>query len=115
MALLHAPVQRRDTAVASRLIKYRVALGGSGKCFRVAVLFHLKGIEPGAQHEHELVAQNLTGGAQFAPIAMAFPQQPRLAVGTAIAEARKHQRDHGKPIKVPTAAFSSARPPIVIW
>ena len=31
---------------------------------------------------------------------MAFAQEPRLAVGAAVAEGRKHQRDRGQPIEI---------------
>src|ERR1700722_7575281 len=60
MALLHAPVQCRDAAVAGRLVEHRIALGRERKGFRVAGLFHFKGVKAGAQHEQELVTQYLT-------------------------------------------------------
>ena len=65
-----------------------------------AFLFHFERIESGAQHEYELVAQHLAGGAQFAAKTVAFPQQPRLAVGAAVAEGRKHQGDHREPVEI---------------
>src|SRR5260221_9960549 len=66
MTGLHPPMQRGDAAVAGRLVEHRVTLGGGGKRLRVAVFLHLERIEASAQHENELVAQHLTGGAQFA-------------------------------------------------
>src|ERR1019366_4529819 len=60
MAQLHPPVQRSDTAIAGRLVEHRVTLCGVGKRLRVALLIHF---ESGAQHEYELVAQHLAGGA----------------------------------------------------
>src|SRR5450755_3191857 len=100
MAELHAPMQCRETAVAGRLIEYRIALDRLGKGFGVALLLHLERIETGAQHEHELVAQHLPGGAKFAAIPEALAQQPRLAIGAPVAERRKHQRDRGEPIEI---------------
>src|ERR1700682_1743239 len=85
MTQLHPPVQRGNAAIAGRLIKHRIALYRGGERFRVAVLLDLERVEAGAQHEYELVAQHLTGGAQLAFEAMALPQQPRLAVGPAVA------------------------------
>src|ERR1700736_6355079 len=93
MTQLHPPVQRRDPAIAGRLVEHRIALHGGGEGFRIAILLDLEGVETGAQHEYELVAQHLTGGAQLAFEAMTLPQQPRLAVGTAVAEGRKYQRN----------------------
>ena len=58
-----------SAAVAGRLVEHRIALGGRGKGLGVAGLLHFKSVEAGAQHEHELVAQHLSGGAQFAAIA----------------------------------------------
>jgi hypothetical protein len=66
MTQLHPPVQRGDAAIAGRLVEHRVALGPCGERLRVAFLLHLEGVEAGAQHEHELVAQHLAGGAQLA-------------------------------------------------
>ena len=59
-------LQRGDAAVAGRLVEHRVALHGRGERIGVGVLLHLEGVEAGARHEHELVAQHLAGGAQFA-------------------------------------------------
>src|SRR3982074_625099 len=100
MTQLHPPVQRGDAAITGRLIKHRITLYRSGKRFRVAFLLHFERIEAGAQHEYKLIAQHLTGGAQLALETMTFPQQPRLTVGTAIAESRKYQGDHGKPVEM---------------
>src|SRR3954453_9241183 len=72
MAQLHAPMQRGDAAVAGRLIKHRIAFCGRGERLRIAFLLYLEGVEAGAQHEHELVAQHLAGGAQLAFVAMAL-------------------------------------------
>src|SRR5712675_2519533 len=93
MAQLHPPMQRGEAAIAGRLIEYRITLYRRGKRLRVVFLFHFECIEAGAQHEHELVAQHLAGGAQFPPIEMAFPQQTRLAVSASVAKGRKHQSD----------------------
>src|ERR1700681_2679110 len=100
VAQLHPPVQCGDAAVAGRLIKHRIALYRGGKGFRVAFLLDLEGVEAGAQHVYELVAQHLTGGAQLALEAMALPQQPRLAVGTAVAAGRKYQRHRREPAEI---------------
>src|SRR5262249_8568206 len=78
---------RGRAAVAGGLIKHAVAPRGLGKSRRVGVLRHLEGVEAGAQHEQELVAQHLAGGAQFAAEAVAFADQPRLAEGAAVLEA----------------------------
>src|SRR5580692_3619227 len=72
MALLHAPVKRGDAAIAGRLVEYRIAFGGRRKRFRVAFLLYLESVKAGAQHEHELVAQHLAGGAQLTPVRIAF-------------------------------------------
>src|SRR6478752_867885 len=69
---LHAPMQRGDAAIAGRLVEHRVTLHGRGESLGVGVLFHLESVEAGARHEHELVAQHLAGGAQFAIIAVTF-------------------------------------------
>src|SRR5579872_3895120 len=91
MALLHPPVKGRQAAIARRLIEYGIAPRGDRKSIRIALLLRLKSIEAGPQHEHELVAQHLPGGAQLTVITKAFAQQPRLAVGAPVAEGRKHQ------------------------
>src|SRR3954451_22337424 len=100
MTQLHPPVQRGEAAIAGRLIEYRITLYRRGKRLRVVFLFHFECIEAGAQHEHELIAQHLAGGAQLPLETMPFPQQPRLAVSAAVAEGRKHQRDHRKPVEI---------------
>ena len=51
----------------------------------VGLLGHLEGVEAGAVQEQELVAQHLAGGAQLAAKAVALAQEPRLAVGAAVA------------------------------
>src|SRR4051812_6653006 len=99
MTQLHPPMQRSDTAIAGRLVKHRIALCRTGKRLGVTVLFDLERVEAGAQHEHELVAQHLTGGAQFTFITVTFAQQPRLAIGAAIAERGKYQRHRGYAIE----------------
>src|SRR3984957_20196535 len=100
MTLLHSPVKRGDPAIAGRLIEHRIALGGERESLRVAFLFDFESVKARAQHEQELIAQHLSGGAQFAGIAMPLAQQPGLAVGAAVAKARKHQRDRRKPIEI---------------
>src|SRR5712671_2575104 len=100
MAQLHPPVKCGDPAIAGRLVEHRIALHRGGEGFRVALLLDLEGVEAGAQHEYELVAQHLTGGAQLAFESMALPQQPRLAVGTAVAEGRKYQRNRREPAEM---------------
>src|SRR6202011_869154 len=77
MTQLHPPVQRGDAAVAGRLVEHRVTFRRVGKSFGVAVLLDLECAESGPQHEHELVAQYLAGGAQLAAITVTFAQQPR--------------------------------------
>src|SRR6266851_122228 len=73
MAQQHPPVQRRDAAIAGRLVEHRIALYRVGKRLRVALLFHLERVESGAKHEKELVAQHLAGRTQFAAKTMTFP------------------------------------------
>src|SRR5438132_14224242 len=70
MTQLHAPMQRREAAIAGRLVEHRITFCRTGKRFGIAVLLDFEGVEAGAQHEHELVAQHLPGGAQFAVIAV---------------------------------------------
>src|SRR5487761_1377502 len=59
----------------------------------------LERIEAAARHEQELVAQYVTGGAQFAPEAETTAEQPRLGIGPAVDEAREIQCDQRKAIK----------------
>src|ERR1700733_14103982 len=70
MALLHPPVKRGDPAIAGRLIEHRITLGGECESLRVAFLLDFESVKSRAQHEQELIAQHLPGGAQFAGIAM---------------------------------------------
>src|SRR5579863_4962010 len=100
MTLLHSPVKRGDPAIAGRLIEYRIAPGGECESLRVAFLLDFESVKARAQHKQELVAQHLSGGAQFAGIAVPLAQEPRLAVGPAVAKARKHQRDRRKPVEI---------------
>src|ERR1700747_3698092 len=100
MTQLHPPIERGDAAVAGRLVEYRIALHGGGERFRVAFLLHLKRVEAGALHEDELVTQHLAGGTELAVIAVALAQQPRLAVGAAVAKARKYQRNPRQPVEI---------------
>lgn len=86
MTQLHPPIERGDASIAGRLVEHRIAPGGSGKRRCVAILGDLKSVEAGAQHEHELVAQDLTSGAEFAFEVMTLAQQSRLAIGAAVAE-----------------------------
>src|SRR5579883_3446504 len=99
MTLLHPPVKGRQATITGRLIEHGIASRRDREGIRVALLLRFKRIEAGAQHEHELIAQYLTGGAQLAVITKAFAQQPRLAVGAAVAEGRKNQRDDRKAIE----------------
>src|SRR5712671_8080639 len=108
MAQLHPPVQRGEAAIASRLIEYRITLYRGSKRFRVAFLLHFERVEAGAQHEHELIAQHLAGGTQLALETLTLPQQPRLAVSAAVAEGRKHQGDHRKPVEIRDKVFDIA-------
>src|SRR5664279_1513053 len=110
VAQLHAPVKCGKAAIAGRLVEHRVALGGVGKRLRVAFLFHFERVESGAQHEYELVAQHLSGGAQFAAKTIAFPQQPRLAVGAAAAgtlwfsrRIARHRTGVARPVRIHAA------------
>src|SRR4051794_480152 len=86
MTQLHPPIERGDAAIAGGLVEHRIALGGRGERLGVAFFLHLKGVEAGAEHEHELVAQPLAGSTQLAFIPVALAQQTRLAVGAAVAE-----------------------------
>src|SRR5689334_12466897 len=99
MALLHPPVKRSEAAIAGRLIEHRVALGGRRNRLRIALLLGLERVASGTKHEYELVTQDLPGGAQLTVIAMTLAQQPPLAIATAVAEGRKHQRDHRQPVE----------------
>ena len=74
MTQLHPPVQCCDAAIAGRLVEHRIALHGLREGFRIALLPDVERIETGAQHEHELVAQHLPDGAQFAAIVEALKQ-----------------------------------------
>src|SRR5580692_4604467 len=99
VALLHPLMQRGNPSIAGRLIEYRVAFGAEREGFGVAFLPGFERIEAGAQHEQELIAQHLSGGAQFTLVAMALAQKPRLAIGAAVTEAWKYQRNHRKPVE----------------
>src|ERR1700689_890061 len=57
---------------------------------------HFETVETGTEHEQELVAQHLAGGAQRALVAQPRAQQPRLGIGPSVIEARKFQRDQGE-------------------
>src|SRR5215469_1563777 len=59
----------------------------------------------------KLVAQHVAGGAQRAAKAIGFAQQPRLAIGTAVAEFRKLQR-HQSEMAQPGRQFGNAA---VVW
>src|SRR5215212_1202836 len=96
MTQLHPPIERRDAAISGRLVEHRVTLHGLGEGVGVGLLLHLEGVETGARHEYELVAQHLAGGAQLAVIAMPLAQQARLAVGAAVTEGREYQRDRSE-------------------
>ena len=48
----------------------------------------------------ELVAQHIADGADFALVAMALAQEPRIGIGTAIAIDRKFERDHRKLVEI---------------
>src|SRR5690349_518171 len=100
MAQLAAPVQRREMAVAGRLIKHGIAPRRFAECFRIGLLLDVESVEAGAQHEDELVAQHLTGGAQLAVKAVTLAQQASLRIGAAIAERREYQRDQRETIEI---------------
>jgi hypothetical protein len=93
-------LRNRQAAVPGRLIEDRVARDLARERRHIGVLLHLEGIEAGAQQEHELVAQHVAGGAELATIAVMLAQQPRLAVGAAVPELRKLQRDQGQPVEI---------------
>src|SRR5258708_27931030 len=57
---LHPPVQRRDAAIAGRLIEHRVTLCGSCKRLRVAFLLDLERLEPTSPHHHPSIALHYT-------------------------------------------------------
>src|SRR6202047_5630765 len=77
---------RGRAAVAGRLIEHAVAVRGLGARRRVGVLGHFEGVEAGAQHEQELIAQHLAGGAQLATKTVALADQPRLAERATVLE-----------------------------
>jgi len=56
--------------------------------------------EARAEQKHELVAQHLPGRAKLAAKAIPLAQQPSLAVGPAVLEVRKRQRDQFKAIDI---------------
>src|SRR5580704_354012 len=95
---LEAPAERRKPAVGARLIEDREARGSLDEHRGVGRLFHLEGVEARAQQELKLIAQHFAGGAQLAAKAVALAQQARLAVGAAVLELRKDQRDQPEPI-----------------
>jgi hypothetical protein len=100
MAQLHAPMQRGEFTVAGRLIEHRIALHRLRKRLGIGIFPDVEGVEAGAQHEHELVAQHLAGRAQFAAIMVTLAQQAGLAVGAAVAEGRKHQRHRSDAVEI---------------
>src|SRR5262245_20385011 len=83
--------QRARASISGRLIEYAVALHGLGEGCRIGVLRDLEGVEAGALHKQQLVAQDLPRCTQLAAKLMALAQEPRLAVGAAVAEVGKHQ------------------------
>src|SRR6185437_12773336 len=88
-----APAQSRQPAVGARLIEDREARGSLRKHRGVGGLFYLEGVEARAQQELKLIAQHVADGAQLAAKAVTLAQQARLAVGAAILELRKDERD----------------------
>ena len=78
MTQLQPPERRGHTSIAGRLIEHRIALDSLVIGLRIGLLLDIEGIEAGAQHEDELVAQHLPGGAQFAAEEIALTQQTRL-------------------------------------
>ena len=63
---MRAPTQRRHAAIGAWLIDNAVAARGFDKSAGIGGLFHLEGIEAGADQEVELIAQHIPGGAQRA-------------------------------------------------
>src|SRR5947208_4944759 len=86
MTELHATVQCRDAAIASRLVENRVSLDGLRKRLRVGLLLDLEAVETRAQHEHELVTKHLSGRSQFAAIIIALAQKPGLTIRAPVTE-----------------------------
>src|SRR5262245_49671555 len=66
MARMTAALQCRWMAVAGRLIEHAVAARRIAERLGIGLLPDVERIEAGAQHEDELVAQHLAGGAQLA-------------------------------------------------
>ena len=93
VAALHPPPQRRHAAVGAGLIIHAVARQNLGEHPRVGRLLDVEGIEAGAHEKMELVAQHVAGGAQRAAEAVGLAQLPRLAIGAAVAEFGKVERD----------------------
>src|SRR5262245_32605647 len=66
--------EHREAAVAGRLVEHRITLHDVGEHLGVGLFPDLERVEAGAQHEQELIAQHLTGGAQLAAIAELLAQ-----------------------------------------
>jgi hypothetical protein len=83
----------RRSAIGPRLIEHAVAPRAVREGGDIGLLRDLEGVEAGPQQKQELVAQDLAGGAQLAAKPEPLAQDARLAVGTAVLEAGKSERD----------------------
>ena len=94
------PPRRRRWTITGRLVHDAVALDRVGKGRGIGRLAHLEGVEAGATHKQKLIAQYLSGGAQFAAEMISLAQDTRLRIGTA-AEV---------PVSARSATCTSTRP-----
>ena len=67
---------------------------------RIGILRHLECVEAGTMQKQQLIAQDLTRCTQLAAKLIAFAQEPRLTVGAAVAEGRKHQSNERDPVEI---------------
>src|SRR5262249_38123487 len=92
--------ERARASISGRLIEHAVAVHSLRERSRMGILCHLEGVEPGAMQKQQLIAQDLTRCTQLTAKLIAFAQQPRLTVGAAVAERRKHQSNERDPVEI---------------
>src|SRR5262249_20655415 len=92
-AVAQAQQRGRGAAVLRRLVDDAEQRAGASQRLAEALLVAFEGIEAAAQHEGQLILQDVAGGPQFAAEAQAAAQQTGLAVGASVAELGKVQRD----------------------
>src|SRR5262245_60985114 len=92
--------ERARTSIPGRLIEHAVTVHGLGERGCVGVLRQLEGVEAGTLQEKELVAQDLAGRTQLPAKGVTLAQEPRLAVGAAVAEIWKHEGNERDPVEI---------------